>query len=125
VLCAVQSAGGLGAPLEALSQAIRSHLHDSLPGPWSGRVVVDVPKPLEAALLVSSQPPGTSTQARQELDRWLREAIAAHGPAVTLVTESDEGRRLLGVLGHAQHPLVAAMTRSELSQPEQAEEGSR
>jgi tetratricopeptide (TPR) repeat protein len=116
LLAAVRDAGGIMAPTRALVHGVRARLRDELPGPRTGKRVIPVPGEHEAALL--GQPDGSAaaptSQPEHAFLRWLRETVAVSGPAVTLVTGSQDARELVSALAHAEHRLITTLAEDEL-----------
>jgi hypothetical protein len=46
--------------------------------------------------------------------RWLRETVAETGPAVTLVTHSQDARELVALLARAEDRLIMTVSENEL-----------
>jgi tetratricopeptide (TPR) repeat protein len=118
VLDAVREAGGITAPTQALRRAARAALRDSLAAPQTGRRPVRVPYAHEAALL--GEPLNgdggarSSNESRHDFMRWLRETVAETGPAVTLVTHSQDARELVALLARAEDRLIMTVSENEL-----------
>ena len=115
ILTVVRDAGGLTVPTGSLYQAVRRRLGALLPGPSTGRTPVEVPSEYELPP-TGADDGGTSTSLmvrRVEFLVWLREQIAVSGPAITLITQTQEGREAVAALARTQHRLVTVLTREE------------
>jgi type III secretion protein V len=117
VLAAIQAAGGMTMPTSALRRAARGSLRARLPGPRTGKPAVSVPTDHEQAL--RDQTPGEPLgyphrDAQHDFLRWLRQTIAVSGPAITLVTATQDGRELVGALARTEERLVATLSEDEV-----------
>ena len=115
ILTVVRDAGGLTVPSSSLYQAVRRGLRTLLPGPGTGRTPVEVPSEYELPMN-SANDGDTSTlpmMRRAGFLVWLGEQIAETGPAITLITQTQEGREAVAALARTQHRLVTALTREE------------
>jgi tetratricopeptide (TPR) repeat protein len=119
VLTAVRDAGGITAPQRTLCSAVRARLRDRLPGTQSGRKTVQVPAEYEAWLLsrtpAGPEPPPFSP--RHEFQRWLHQAVADSGPAITLVTGDQDAREVISAIARTECRLIATVSRDELRSP--------
>lgn len=117
LLSAVRTAGGISMPLPELRRVVREQMPDLLPGPRTGRKAVEVPAEYEQALL--GHPPDGRVASRNVLRldflRWLRQEVAVSGAAITLITRSQAGREIIGVLGRAENSMITTLTRDELT----------
>ena len=114
LLAAFGEAGGIQAPISTLRNAGRSRLRNELPGRQPGRELVEVPSDLQAALLAHGPPdPAAQPDPRHAFLGWLREQVAESGPALTLVTTTDESREIVGALARIQDSLIATLSEEE------------
>ena len=116
LLAAIREAGGVGRPVAELRRAVRARLRSSLPGPQTGRTVVIVPAEHEEALLKPTDA-NTAIDPEHDVMRWLRGTVAAMGPAITLVTRTQNGREQLSALARTEDRLITTMSQDELSTP--------
>ena len=118
LLTAVRDAGGITAPLRTLRRAVRARLRDQLRGPRTGRRTIPVPPEHEAAL-VAQLPGGGVTvsagQPRHEFLRWLRQTVEVSGPAITLVTGTQDARELVSALARTEDRLITTLSEDELT----------
>ena len=112
LLTAMQEAGGITASSRILCRAARDRLRDDLPGPRTGKESVHVPIEHETALLDAAAPLG---DPGHEFMRWLRQTITVHGPAITLVADTEDGRELVSALARTENRLIATLSKGELS----------
>jgi hypothetical protein len=77
--------------------------------------VIDVPPDHEEHLVARAGPRGRDEDrvASLELLRWLRGIVASSGPAVSLVTRTDEGREAVAALVRPQYRLITTLTQAE------------
>lgn len=117
ILEAVRDAGGITAPTRSLRQAVRARLRDQLPGPRAGNKVHRVPEELEAALLGRQDLPGVVVpgESRLRFQRWLRETVGLFGPAISLVTGSQDAREVVAGLARSEHRFVTTLSEDERS----------
>jgi tetratricopeptide (TPR) repeat protein len=116
LLTTVREAGGITVPLRTLHYTIRARFRDQIPGPQTGRTPVVVPAEYEAALLDSTPrvPPASRGKLCYEFQRWLRETMAAAGPAITLVTSTQKAREVVNSFARTEHRLITTLSRDEL-----------
>lgn len=112
VLAAVAAALDTDAPRLALRDAVgaslrRSHCH-TFPGSF-----VEIPPEKESALVSSATLPRAGALVRHELARWLRENVAADRD-ITLVANSEAGRRLVTPVARAECQLAVIVTTDDL-----------
>jgi tetratricopeptide (TPR) repeat protein len=121
MLTAVRDAGGITTPSRVLYRAVRARLRYQLPGPRTGRKTVFVPAEREQALLELGGAAGGSAASpadpRHEFLRWLRQAVASAGPAITLVTGTQDGREVVSALARTEHRMITTLSRDELAEP--------
>lgn len=119
VLTAVRDVGGITVPSRTLYLAARARLRDQLPGPRTGRKTVPVPGELEKALLglVAGHQAAAPADPRQEFMRWLREAVASDGPAITLVAGTQDGREAVSALARAENRMITTLSADEIAEP--------
>jgi hypothetical protein len=118
-LKAVRDEGGITAPTESLRRAARAGLRDGLAAQQVGRRTVPVPAAHEAALLGRPLDGGdggaaSPNELRHDFLRWLRQTVAASGPALTLVTRSQDARELVAVLARGEDRLILTLSEDEL-----------
>jgi len=114
LLTTIREAGGIAAPTVALRRAVRGRLRHLLPGLQGGRAKVFVPAEHEEALL---RPHAAGARAYEKHDvlRWLRRTLATSGPAITLVTRTQEGRELVSALARSEDRVIATLSQDELA----------
>jgi tetratricopeptide (TPR) repeat protein len=119
LLLAIREAGGIKAPTRIVHRAVRAGLNDQLPGQQIGRRVVLIPAEHEAALLGSghADPAAARNEPRHEFLRWLRQTITVSGPAITVVTATQDARELISSLARTENPLVTTLSAHELTPP--------
>lgn len=113
ILETVRDHGGTGAPLPVLRRAVRARLRSQLPRPWSPEAIVPVPGEQLQALLGTSGARELHV-ARHAFDTWLRDARREHGPAICLVTPSQDARELVSALSRSVSRLIRTFTADEL-----------
>ena len=115
ILSVVRDAGGLASPDRGLDRAVRRRLRPVLPGPRTGRTPILVPEEYEQALAATDDGGTDRSQAvrRAEFLAWLHQQIAAGGPAITLITRTQQGREAIAPLARTQHRLITALTQEE------------
>jgi hypothetical protein len=115
ILTGIQDAGGITRRTSALVRAARARLADRLPRADSATRVIDVPPDYEERLVARVGPHhGDEDRVAQlELMHWLRGIVASLGPAVSLVTRTDEGREAVAALVRPQYRLITTLTHAE------------
>jgi hypothetical protein len=115
ILSGIRAVGGIAMPIRTLVRAARARLRAQLPGPRSGRRVLRVPELLQEAMARHSGSPPLPPKMRHEFQRWLREAVAAGGPALSLVAHDAEIREAVAALTRSHYRFVTTFTEEELA----------
>ncbi|WP_455359685.1 FHIPEP family type III secretion protein [Streptomyces sp. SYSU K21746] len=117
VLRALREAGGMTAPTRTLCRAAREGLRHRLVAAGAGQRSIRVPAEHEAALLGRRNPPAAMERgaARIRFLHWLRQVAEPDGPALSLVTGSQDARELLAPLVRAAYPFVLTWSEEELT----------
>jgi hypothetical protein len=105
ILEAIRDAGGTDAPIRVLRRAARGRLRDQLPGPRAGDRLLQLPESLSTSAL---------GPARVDLLDWLRTSVAGAGPAISIVTQTQDQREAVAPIARGFSALITTFAADEL-----------
>jgi hypothetical protein len=105
ILEAIRDAGGTDAPILVLRRAARGRLRDQLPGPRAGDRLLHLPEGLSTSALGPS---------RIDLLDWLRTSVAGAGPAISIVTQTQDQREAVAPIARGFSALITTFSTDEL-----------
>jgi len=116
VLGAIRGAGGLGAPVRTLADAIRARQPRELleaPGLPRVRIPAEIERAVVDGMATAADRQGLSGQARHQLMTWVRQHAAEHGPLLALVTSGPAARAAISEIVRGEFEFTQTLCEPE------------